>query len=118
MEKILFTVDLDVENLTEVHLFNNNDLKVSRLGTLEIWINSNEGPSAHFHLKNKGFEACILIYRPNYLHHKSEARNGILNASQCKKLDEYLREVYKTTDDGNTITRWDVVRTTWADFNP
>jgi hypothetical protein len=118
--KLLFTVDLDKdEPVDEVHLFNKRDLHTSKLGKLEIWINPNEGPKAHFHLKNANFESCIEIYKACYLHHKSIQRNGKLSGSQLEDLDDYLRVSLPDPDDETKpITRWEIVRRTWHTFNP
>lgn len=60
--------------------------------TLFVKVFSNEGPIPHFHLmdKDKKFETCIQILKPEYFLHGTKM--DILNSQQIKDLVKFLNK--------------------------
>ena len=91
--------------------------RVGFSGDLEVYVNTNDGGKIpHFHLRNsvdwKKFHTCIQITSAEYFLH--EGKEDVLNSSQRKDLDEFMRskvtlKKYKDKFDNN----WELVCFLW-----
>ena len=101
--------------LQEAEFSGKTRLNLKSLGECKVEVYSNEGTIPHFHIfkPDHSFETCICIYSPNFFPHGLKYE-GVLNSSQCKILDKYLRQPSKQDPE---FSVWRVIRLYWEANN-
>ena len=109
---IIGIINLDSRSLNEQQVQSNKRFNVKSVGECIIEIYFNEGKIPHFHIYNKdhSFESCIRIYENMYFSHGGKYRS-VFNKSQCKQLNEYLKQPCPKFF--NKLSIWEVIAGYW-----
>ena len=93
-----------------------NRYSPKHIGECKIEVYNGEGTIPHFHIFNldKKFESCVRIYDANFFSHGGKYK-GILNSSQCRELDSWLRKINAFD---KTKTNWEYIESLWNNYNP
>ena len=84
----------------------------SKIGKVKINVYEKEGPVPHFHIEGDGFSCCVCIFDNMYFDHG--IHTDTLNKSQCKQLDEFMRE---RSELDLTRTNWELCKLFWEASN-
>ena len=87
-------------------------LSLNKIGYVRINVYEKEGPVPHFHIEGDGFSCCVCIFDNMYFDHG--IHTDTLNKSQCKQLDEFMREISKMS---NKLTNWEMCKILWESAN-
>ena len=105
----------DSLNESEIN-YKNSRIKPKKIGECKVEVYGSEGPIPHFHIynKDKSFNCCIRIYDNHFFSHGNKYRD-ILNTSQCRELDEWLRQI----NDKSLVpmTNWQAIVYMWEAAN-
>ena len=85
---------------------------LKKIGNIKICVYGGEGPVPHFHIEGDGFNCCVCIFDNMYFDHG--IHTDTLNKSQCKQLDEFMRERSKMN---NKLTNWETCKLLWESAN-
>ena len=105
------------ENINETQVLSKNKFRPKRIGECKVCVyGPDEGQIPHFHIFNKdhSFECCVRIYENNFFSHGNKYRD-ILNASQCRELNEWLK--LENGNSFNKLTNWEGIVFLWENCN-
>ena len=109
---ILGSINFEDSILTERQVQAKSRFSPKGVGECIIEIFANEGQIPHFHIHNKdnSFSTCIRLYENLYFSHGGKYIDTF-NSSQCRKLNEYLKQ--PCPQFFNKITIWEALVGYW-----